>query len=77
MSLLLIKILHAQDTARAAGEIITEKAWYMQPWAWLVGGIAVLLILISIFSGGNINKNNTRTDRVIITKTVTTETEID
>ena len=76
MSLLYSGIINAQDSSRTAGEIFTEKSWYMQSWVWVVGGIAVLLILISLFSKMGKNKNTTRTDRVIITKTVRTETDI-
>ena len=76
MSLLIVRIANAQDSSRTAGEIITEKSWYMQPWVWVVGGIAVLLILISLFSGSGRKNNSQRTDRVIITKTVKTETDI-
>lgn len=77
MSLLFTGIIYAQDSSRTAGEIIKENSWYMQPWVWVVGAIAVLLILISLFSRMGNNKNTTRTDRVIITKTVRTETDID
>lgn len=56
----------------------TESVWYMQPWAWIAGGIALLLILVALFSGGSKkNKPVSRTDKVIITKTVRTETDVD
>ena len=72
--------LNAQDTTRSVTEIITDEGavWYMQPWVWIVGGIVLLLILISLFSGGKKkanNANSTRTDKVIITKTVRRETD--
>ncbi|MEO6405453.1 MAG: hypothetical protein ABIY51_11005 [Ferruginibacter sp.] len=61
-------------------EVLTnnETVWYMQPWVWIVGGIAILLLLIAMFSGGRKrDKATSRTDKVIITKTVRTETDVD
>ena len=72
-------IIQAQDTTRSVTQILTEEneSWYMQPWVWIAGGIALLLILIALFSGGKKrNNNSTRTDKVIITKTVTRETDV-
>jgi hypothetical protein len=67
----------AQDSTVTNILTSDEDLWYMQPWVWIVGGIALLLILISLFSGGRKNKANSRTDKVIITKTVRTETDVD
>ena len=73
--------LYGQDTTRTITEIVTDEGnvWYMQPWVWIAGGIALLLILIALFSGGKkkktTNANSTRTDKVIITKTVRRETD--
>ena len=69
----------AQDTTYSTSTTTSsENLWYMQPWVWVVGGIVLLLLLIALFSGGKSkNKNNTRTDKVIITKTVRTETDVD
>lgn len=74
---------NAQDSAYATTTTTTtttndELLWYMQPWAWITGGVAVLLLLLALFSGGKKKATNmSRTDRVIITKTVRTETDID
>lgn len=76
-SILFWERLYAQDSTKVAGEIISEKSWFMLPWVWITGGIAILLILISLFSGGKRSKNSSRTDRVIITKTIKTETNLD
>lgn len=66
--------LGAQDSG-ITKNIVREESWYMQPWAWIVGGVAVLLLLLALFSGGRGKKNGTRTERVIITKTIRTETD--
>lgn len=73
----------SQDTTRTketVTEVLTndEALWYMQPWVWVVGGIALLLLLIALFSGGRKkDKVTSRTDKVIITKTVRTETDME
>ena len=77
---LLSGYLAAQDTLVSTNKVATtttEEQWYLQPWVWIVGGAVLLLILIAMFSG---NKNNVpagRTDRVTVTKTVRTETDVD
>lgn len=73
----------SQDTTTTKStvtEVLTndEALWYMQPWVWVVGGVALLLLLIAMFSGGRKkDKATSRTDKIIITKTVRTETDVD
>ena len=69
----------AQDTTYSTSTTTaSEELWYLQPWVWVVGGVVLLLLLIALFSGGKKKpNNNTRTDKVIITKTVRTETDVD
>ncbi len=73
----------SQDTTttkKTVTEVLTndEALWYMQPWVWVVGGVALLLLLIAMFSGGRKkDKATSRTDKVIITKTVRTETDVE
>lgn len=68
----------AQDSTKSVKSMLTndEELWYMQPWVWVVGGVALLLLLIALFSGKK-NKSTNRTDKVIITKTIRTETDVD
>ena len=74
---------YSQDTTttkQTVTEVLTndESQWYMQPWVWVVGGVALLLLLIAMFSGGRKkDKSTSRTDKVIITKTVRTETDVE
>lgn len=53
----------------------TEQTWYTQPWVWIVGG-AVLLLLIVALVRGNSSDSSGRTDRVTVTKSVKTDTDI-
>ncbi len=78
MLMLMQMIVFAQDTTMVTTTTTTtnpETLWYMQPWVWIAGGIALLLILIALFSGGKKDRSKSRTDRVIITKTIRTETD--
>ncbi|MDB5201773.1 MAG: hypothetical protein JWQ27_1182 [Ferruginibacter sp.] len=84
MSLTLTMILFgiiafAQDstvtaTTNATTTTTSEQTWYMQPWAWIVGG-AVLILLIIALVRGNSDKT-TNSDRVTVTKTVSRDTDV-
>lgn len=52
----------------------TTETWYTEPWVWIVGG-AVLLLLIVALTRGN-RDTATRSDRVTVTKSVKTDTDI-
>jgi hypothetical protein len=38
----------------------------MSPWAWVGGGVLLIILLIALFSGGN------RTEKITVTKTTRT-----
>ncbi len=48
-----------------------QNAMAVQPWMWIVGGIVLLIIIISLLSGRN--KNTVRSDKVTYTKKVESE----
>lgn len=78
--MLMQMMVFAQDTTLVTTTTTTtnpETLWYMQPWVWIAGGAALLLILIAMFSGKRKDRAKSRTDRVIITKTIRTETDAD
>ncbi len=78
ISLIILQLyVVAQDTttvavANSTNSTITDELWYMQKWVWIAGGAVLLLIIIALLSGGG-RKNRSTTERVIITKTVETE----
>jgi ABC-type Fe3+ transport system permease subunit len=72
----------AQDTTGGSSSsssttsktVTTQETWYSQPWVWIVGG-AVLLLLIVALMRGNSN-SGTRSDKVTVTKSVKTDTDV-
>ena len=70
-------ITFAQDstiatTTTSTSEISTEKTWYMEPWAWVSGGVILLVIILLATRS---TSNTTSADRVTVTKTVTRDNE--
>jgi hypothetical protein len=51
----------------------TETMWYMNPIAWVVGGIVLLVLLIALFRN---NSSSTSSDRVTVTKTVSRDSDV-
>lgn len=57
-------------TSTTSASSTTEKMWYMQPTAWIIGGVVLLLIIVLAARG-----SGNKTDKVIVTKTVTRDTD--
>ena len=79
LTLLLTSVAFAQDSAMSATTTTstsstTERVWYMEPWAWIVGGI-ILLLIIFLAARGNGDKSTT-SDRVTVTKTVSRDSDV-
>ena len=57
--------------------ISTDKGgnWYAQPWVWIVGGAVLLLLIVALMRGGGSDRNG-RTDKVTVTKSVKTDTDV-
>lgn len=75
--LLVTAFVMAQDSTATSTSTTTttttEKIWYMQPWAWIVGGIILLLIIMLAARGGG--NSTSRSNKVTVTKTVRTDTD--
>jgi len=68
----------AQDTNfNTTTTMNSEELWYLQPWAWIAGGAIILLLLLALFRGNKKNTDNIRTDKIIITRTVKKESDVD
>ena len=75
--ILLSAIAFAQDTTMAtitttSTATITEKTWYMQPWAWVVGGVVLLIIIVLATRGSS---TTTTADKVTVTRTIERDTD--
>ncbi len=71
-------ITWAQESSSTAVSTTATKTsettvWYTEPWVWVVGG-AVLVLLIVALTRGNSSTATGRTDKVIVTKTTTSDT---
>ncbi|MEO6537207.1 MAG: hypothetical protein ABIT07_12695 [Ferruginibacter sp.] len=79
LALLFINIaVFAQDstvssTTTTTAQSTTEKIWYTEPWAWIVGGIILILIIVAVTRSGS---SSSSTDRVTVTKTVDRDTDV-
>ena len=47
--------------------------WYEQWWVWVIGGAILLLIIVALMRGGG---NSTRSDKVTVTKSIKTDTDV-
>ena len=73
-------MVFAQDSTSTAvstttSTTTTEQTWYTQPWVWIVGGAALLLLIVALVRGNSGDRAG-RTDRVTVTKSVKTDTDI-
>jgi hypothetical protein len=53
----------------------TSTDWYTQPWVWVVGGAVLLLLIIALVRGNNSGSAGT-SDKVTVTKSVRTDTDV-
>lgn len=53
------------STTKTSSSTTTTETWYMEPWAWIAGGVILLILLIVLFRG-----NSGRSDSVTYKKTV-------
>lgn len=70
-------IAWAQDstvtaTTTTATSTSQENTWYTEPWVFVVGA-AVLILLIIALTRGNSGNSSGRTDKVVLTKTTTSD----
>ncbi len=77
VSLVSSVIVFAQDSTVATSTTstsatTTEKTWYMEPWAWVLGGVILLVIILLATRSSS---NTTSADKVTVTKTVSRDSE--
>jgi preprotein translocase subunit SecG len=81
-------MLFAQDNSGGGGESgggtsktevnITADGgeWYTSPWVWIVGAAVFILLLVALTSSGRKRSDDTRTDKVTVTKTVSRDSDV-
>jgi hypothetical protein len=65
----------SSSSSTTSTTITTEETWYTQPWVWIVGGAVLLLLIVALMRGGGSDRNG-RTDKVTVTKSVKTDTDV-
>jgi len=63
----------SSTTATNTTTTTTQEMWYSQPWVWIVGGAVLLLLIVALMRGNN---SSTRSDKVTVTKSVRTDTDV-
>lgn len=64
------------STTTTSTSITQSDTWYTQPWVWVVGGAILLLIIIALTRGGGGSDTTGRSDKVTVTKSVRTDTDV-
>jgi uncharacterized integral membrane protein len=65
----------SSKSSSSSTTVTTEQTWYTQPWVWIVGGAVLLLLIVALMRGNN-NDSSTRSDKVTVTKSVKTDTDV-
>jgi ABC-type branched-subunit amino acid transport system permease subunit len=65
----------SSSSSTTSTTVTTSETWYTQPWVWIVGGAVLLLLIVALMRGGGSDKTG-RTDRVTVTKSVKTDTDV-
>ena len=82
------KLSWAQDSSSSSSSSTTTTTtsenvdnWYASPWVWVVGAALFILLLIALLRGNSSSRTTTsdagRTDKVTVTKSVRTDTDVD
>ncbi len=76
----------AQDSSSSSSSSTTTTTtenvdnWYASPWVWVVGAALFILLLIALLRGNSSRTTTTdtgHTDKVTVTKSVRTDTDVD
>ena len=65
----------SSSSSTTSTTVTTSETWYTEPWVWIVGGAVLLLIIVALMRGGGSDRTG-RTDRVTVTKSVKTDTDV-
>lgn len=55
----------------------TSSNWYTSPWVWVIGAAVFILLLVALLrGGGDRTAAASRTDKVTVTKTTSSDTDL-
>lgn len=54
----------------------TSTDWYTSPWVWVIGAAVFILLLVALMRGGGDKTVASRTDRVTVTKSSSTDADV-
>ena len=65
------------STSKTTVSVTESTDWYSSPWVWIIGGAVFLLLLVALLGGGSRRRDTAgRTDKVTVTKSVRTDTDV-
>ena len=70
-------------SSSGGGSVVTHSSetttsnWYAQPWVWVVGAIALILLLVALLRGNSGGAATaSRTDKVTVSKTSSNDADV-
>jgi hypothetical protein len=67
----------SSTTTTKSVSVTETETWYTEPWVWVVGAALLILLLVALLRGsGGDRVVAGRTDKVTVTKTTSTDTDI-
>ena len=64
----------SSESTTSVTRTTTTTEWYTSPWVWVIGIAVFVLLLVALLRGGGSDRTTTgRTDKVVVTKTSSTD----
>lgn len=67
----------SSSTTKSVSVTTESTNWYAEPWVWIVGIALLILLLVALLRGSGGDRSvASRTDKVTVTKTSSTDADI-
>jgi hypothetical protein len=67
----------SSSTTKSVSVTTETSTWYTEPWVWVVGAALLILLLVALLRGSGRDRVVAgRTDKVTVTKTTSSDTDI-